>query len=185
MMKDIEKIGKAREIILNLANEIDPITGNEILQNDILRDPRIIRSFFIAGEVLDGVVKGEYSKRPKNLNFKITSEQKANISFTEGEIGVNEVARCINEQINPLISKKTTGILINRGLKRMGILSELESDYGKKRTTVNENSENYGFIEVKRNFNGREYMQVLANDIGKRFVLDNIERIMKSEESNN
>jgi hypothetical protein len=53
--------------------------------------------------------------------FVITEEQKKSIVFTEGEIGVNEISKCINMNINPLISKKVTGNTINRGLKKIGL----------------------------------------------------------------
>ena len=103
---------------------------------------------------------------------------KNKVIFTEGNIGVNEVAKCINEQINPLISKKVTGAQLNKGLKKLGILSELEED-GKKRTTTNERSKDYGFFLEKRSYDGREYDMVLINDEGKKYILDNIEEIME------
>lgn len=181
MINDIDKIGKARDIILKLANGVDPTSGTEIKDNIILSDPRIIRSFFFIGEVLNNLVKGEYTKGTKGLSFIITPEQKSNVVFTEGDIGVNEIAKCINVEINPLVSKRTAGSLINKGLKRMRILTEIEQPDGRKRTTVNDNSSIYGFVEVQKNFNGEEYMQVLVNDIGKKFILDNIEKIMQSE----
>lgn len=185
MIRDIEKIRKAREIILNLANGVDPINEIEIKTNDVLSDPRIIRCFFFIGEVLDGVAKGEYSKGTKGLKFIITPEQKANVVFTGGEIGVNEISKCINEQLNPLLSKRTAGSLINKGLKKMKILSEREDPDGKIRTTINEKSAKYGFIEVQKTFNGDEYTQVLANDLGKNFILDNIDEIMNKSSKNN
>lgn len=183
MIRDIEKIGKAKEIIQKLANGIDPTTGEEIGNDHLLSDPRMIRMFFFVSEVLDNVIRGEYSKDIKITDFVITPEQKESVVFTEGDIGVNEIAKCINKVINPLVSKKVSGALINKGLKRMGILTEIENFDGKKRTATNEISEDYGFSERLRNFEGREYMQVVANDIGKKFVLDNIEEIMSPEQS--
>ncbi len=181
MIRDIERIGKAKEIIQKLANGIDPTNGEEIKNDHILSDPRIIRMFFFVSEVLDNVIKGEYSKDIKLTDFVITPEQKESVIFTEGDIGVNEIARCINKAINPLVSKKISGLLINKGLKRMGILTEVENNDGKRRTTINEISQNYGFSEVKRSYEGREYMQVVANDMGKKFILDNIEEIMAKD----
>jgi hypothetical protein len=181
VIRDIERIGKAKEIIQKLASGIDPTNGEEIINDHILSDPRIIRMFFFVSEVLDNVIKGEYSKDIKLTDFIITPEQKESVIFTEGDIGVNEVSRCINKAINPLVSKKVSGLLINKGLKRMGILTEVENNDGKRRTTINEISQNYGFSEVKRSYEGREYMQVVANDMGKKFILDNIEEIMEKD----
>ena len=63
----------------------------------------------------------------------------------------------------------------------MGILSEIKNDDGTRRTAINETSHNYGFIEIERNYNGRKYFQVVANDIGKKFILDNIEEVLSKD----
>ena len=181
MINDIEKIRKAKDIILKLANGIDPVDGGEIKQEHILNDPRMIRCFFFVSEVLENVIVGDYSKGTKKMTkFIITDEQKNKVIFTDGEIGVNEISKCINLSINPLISKKLSGNMINRGLKRMGILTEIENEDKTRRTAINETSINYGFTEVKRSYNGREYFQVVANEEGKKFILENIEEILKT-----
>ena len=148
-----------------------------IEEGNFVNDPRLIRMFYFVAEVLDNVVKGNYS-RGKVSEFIITGEQN-DVVFTEGNIGVNEIAKCINQQINPLMSKKVSGMAINNGLKRLGILSEAIDDLGKKRTTTNEKSVDYGFQLEKRNYNGVEYYMVVIDDKGKKYILDNIEEIMK------
>lgn len=181
MINDIEKIEKAKDIIVKLANGISPVDGEEIKKDNVVNDPRMIRCFFFVSEVLENLIAGEYSKASKKRKFIINDEQKDSVIFTEGEIGVNEISKCINQKINPLISKNVTGNLINRGLKRMGILTEINNNDKSRRTSIIETSHNYGFIEIKKSYNGREYFQVVANDVGKKFVLDNIEEIMTKD----
>lgn len=177
MIKDIEKIEKARLIIQKIADGTNPINGQPVEADSFLHDSRIIRCFYFISEVLEAVVKGTYSNKKIN-DFVITDEQKNKVVFTEGNIGVNEAARCINLQLNPLMSKKVTGALLNKGLKRLGILSEAVED-GKKRTVTNEISKDYGFFSEKRSYDGREYDMVLINNEGKKYILDNIEKSMK------
>ncbi|MDI9496655.1 MAG: hypothetical protein QM227_10325 [Bacillota bacterium] len=177
MIKDIEKIEKARLIIQKIADGTNPINGQPVEADSFLHDSRIIRCFYFISEVLEAVVKGTYSNKKIN-DFVITDEQKNKVVFTEGNIGVNEAARCINLQLNPLMSKKVTGALLNKGLKRLGILSEAVED-GKKRTVTNEISKDYGFFSEKRSYDGREYDMVLINNEGKKYILDNIEKIME------
>ncbi|MDD4088249.1 MAG: hypothetical protein PHS04_03645 [Tissierellia bacterium] len=176
MINDIEKIEKAKIIIQKIADGTNPTNGLPIETESFLHDPRIIRCFYYITEVLEAVKNGTYSNT-KITDFIITNEQKNKVEFTAGNIGVNEAARCINQQINPLISKKVSGALLNKGLKRLGILSELVVD-GKKRTITNENSKDYGFFLEKRSYDGREFDMVLINDEGKKYILDNIEKIM-------
>jgi hypothetical protein len=127
MIKDIEKIEKARLIIQKIADGTNPINGQPVEADSFLHDSRITRCFYFISEVLEAVVKGTYSNKKIN-DFVITDEQKNKVVFTEGNIGVNEAARCINLQLNPLMSKKVTGAQLNKGLKRLGILSEAVED---------------------------------------------------------
>ncbi len=177
MLNDIEKIEKAKIILQKIAGGTNPISGEPIEGDNFLNDPRIIRCFYYVAEVLDNVVQGNYMKN-RISDFQITEEQKSQVIFIEGNIGVNQIAKCINQQINPLVSKRVSGVAINNGLKRMGILSETIDNEGKKRTTINENSADYGFQLERRNYNGNEYDMVVIDDRGKKYILDNIEEIM-------
>ena len=177
MLNDIEKIEKAKIILQKIAGGTNPISGEPIEGDNFLNDPRIIRCFYYVAEVLDNVVQGNYMKN-RISDFQITEEQKSQVIFIEGNIGVNQIAKCINQLINPLVSKRVSGVAINNGLKRMGILSETIDNEGKKRTTINENSADYGFQLERRNYNGNEYDMVVIDDRGKKYILDNIEEIM-------
>ena len=67
----------------------------------------------------------------------ITPEQKELIKLPDRDIGVNDFARCVNSILSGE-SKKLTGALLNRQLKKMGILSEDSMDNVKTRTIINE-----------------------------------------------
>lgn len=71
---------------------------------------------------------------------------------------------------------------MNKKLKILGILSEEKLESGKTRTIINENSINFGFETDKKTYNGSEYDMVAMNDKGKKYLLDNIESIMKAVE---
>lgn len=176
-MNETEKIEKAINVLQKIAKGIDPLTGGQISEDSFLNDPKIIRCFYFVSEVLDNVVKGAYSNR--NLtNFNITEEQRKNVVFPEGKIGVNEFSKVINKYIDPITSKKITGVELNKRLKKRGILSEVETNDGKKRTVTNDSSIKYGFESISREYNGVEYDQVVINDKGKYFLLENLEKIM-------
>ncbi|HWL22254.1 MAG TPA: hypothetical protein VNR38_00640 [Ureibacillus sp.] len=116
----------------------------------------------------------------KPITFVITEEQLANVKLPIGKIGINEFARAINKVINPQVSKKVTGQMINKKLKELGILSEIIDEDGKVNTITNENSEGYGIESITRNFNGREYQKVVYNDIGKEFLISHIQEWLMS-----
>ena len=128
---------------------------------------------------MEDVINGAYSfLGEKPTEFRISPEEKKQVSFPEGKIGVNEFSKQVNLCIDLTKSKKLTGVELNKRLKKIGILSEKTTESGKTRTITNETSVNYGFEMEKRNFNGVEYEMVLMNDNGKKYLLQNIDTIM-------
>lgn len=183
MINDYEKIEKAKIVLQKIAKGVDPLTGEMIKEDSFLNDPRIVRCFYFVTEILDKLINGAYGKSTNKLaDFVITSEQKSKVVFPDGKIGVNEFSRCVNQCIDFNASKKLSGVELNKRLKKMGILSEEGTADGKTRTVTNEKSAGYGFEMEKRTFKGAEYEMVLINDTGKKYLLDNIETIMKYEE---
>ncbi len=181
MQNEFDRIEKAKAVLEKIAKGVDPLTGVAIDGESFLNDPRIIRCFYFVGEVLDNVLNGVYSARGnKLLNFIITPEQKSQVRFSPGKIGVNEFSRNINECIDLSRSKRLTGVELNRRLRKMGILGEIPGEKGKTRTTLNGSSAEYGFETEIKSYNGVEYEAVVINDKGKRYLLDNIETIMEA-----
>jgi|GEM_PF-506622 len=172
-------IEKTVSILENLAKGLDPGTKKAVKKDHILHDPEIIRSFYFAKQVLENVKKGSYNNR-KLTEFIITPEQKTKIRLPDRKIGVNEFSRIINEHIDLHLSKRLTGVELNRQLKKLNVLSEETLEGGKKRTVTNEHSLEMGFESEKRQKNGNEYDMVVINDEGKAYLLENLEEIMKA-----
>lgn len=164
-----------KEILLAIAKGTDPINGEKISDESFLNDPQIIRCFYYTAEILEGILNGVYYKK-NNGPFQISEEQKKTVVLPEGKIGVNDFAKCINNVLD-ISSKKLTGMELNKKLKQMNILAEIKIGE-KTNTIVNDNSHKYGFEMERRSFNGREYDKVLMNDFGKKYLIDNIEKIM-------
>ncbi len=175
-----EKIIKAGEILNKMANGINPVNGAPIDGDCFLQDPRIIRCLFFGQQVLNKVVEGSINTGSRRTGqFIITAEEKSKVKFPEGNIGINQFAKCINSVIDLNRSRKITGVEINKQLKKMGILAEEPLGDGKKRTIINENSSKYGIVTEKRSHSGVEYDMVCFNDIGKKFLLDDLEKILE------
>ncbi len=175
-MQEREKIRKAKEVLLKIAHGTNPITGNEMDGEEFLNDPRIIRCFYFVADILQNVLDGRYSSK-KYAPFVITPEQKSRVKLPEGKIGVNAFSKCVNEVLD-MTGKQLTGTELNKKLKKMNILSETVNSEGKSATTINENSYKFGFELEHRSYNNREYDMVVMNDMGKKYLLDNLETIM-------
>lgn len=170
---------KAKILLQKIAKGIDPLTGEIVPEESFLNDPGVIRCFYFLIDVLDYTASGAYDKPGWRMaRFCITPEQKNKVRFVSPRTGVNEFAKCVNMCIDPCRSKKLTGVVLNKGLKRMGILGEAITADGKKRTVANEKSFDFGFETEKRVYNGIEYEMVVINEKGRKFLLDNLESIM-------
>jgi hypothetical protein len=180
MYSELGKIDKAKIVLQDIVNGVNPLSGKPIAKDNFVSDARITGCFNFITEVLDNVLNGVY-RNQKLSAFIMTEDQKSKVTFPEGKIGVNEFSRRINAQLNLGVSKKLTGVELNKRLKKMGILSEIITKEGKTRTVVNPQSAQYGLENEKRSFNGVEYDMVVISDKGKKYLLDNLEEIMAVE----
>jgi hypothetical protein len=174
-----ENMLRAREIMLKLANGKEPYTDKPFHSIDFLSEPKLIRCFFYVADVLEKASHGGIGNLPSPENFVITQEELSKVILPEGNIGVNSFCKAVNDAIDPYKSKKITGAYLNSKLKKLGILSEEKTEKGTK-TVTNKNSEEFGFINEKREYNGVEYDQVQINEKGKAYLLNNLIDIMKN-----
>jgi hypothetical protein len=181
MYFEIEKVQKARGVMQKLAEGMNPLSGEQIGKDDFLCDARMAGCFNFIAEVLESIAKHSNESQARELKFVITPEQKGKVALPEGKIGVNEFSKRVNECLNLDISKRLTGVELNKRLKKLGVLSEENLEEGRARTITNEKSTEYGFEMEKRKYNGVEYDMVLINNTGKKYLLDNLENIMAVE----
>lgn len=175
-MIEKEQILKVKEILLKMAGGIDPIHGEVISEESFLNDPNIIRSFYYTVDVLEHVVQGTLYKR-QTSTFHITQEQINKVVLPEGKIGVSDFTNCINAVLD-IQDKKVNSTDLNRRLRLMQILDESKGEDGRVKTIIGVQSHQYGFESERRSFHGHEYDKIVINDQGKRFLLENLERIM-------
>lgn len=179
-MKNLEQIKDARSIVLKIAKGIDPLTGECIEKKSFFHDPEIIRCFYFVSEMLQEL-ESPPSRPLKRQKFSITPEQKQKVILTDGKIGINEFVKCIRKTVEPEKTAGFSGVEIYKKLKALGILSEEEYEQGKKRTTTNEKSPDFGFESETRTFNGEKYKVILMNEKGKQFLLNNLEDILEEK----
>lgn len=182
MTSDLEKLMESKNVIQKLANGINPLNETPIETSCFLNDPQIIRPLFYLSNYITNEIDNKSKPRKRPTRFYITEEQISAIELPSGKIGVNNFARAVNAVIDPNQSKKLNGLMINRKLKLLGILSETIDEDGKKRTTTNDRSEGYGIESLTKLYNGQEYQQVVFNEDGKEFLLKNIVDIMNYKE---
>ncbi len=180
MNPDKEKLLRAKEIMRKMANGINPLNEELIGGDSFLHDPGMVTCLYFVQEVLDSAIESQMRTGVKKpAGFVITGEEKSRIELPQDRIGVNEFAKCVNKVLDLNRSKTLSGMEINKKLKKMGILGEEVLPDGKKRTVLTAKSLEYGLESEKRNYNGNEYEMVLFNEKGKKFLLDNLEKMLE------
>ncbi len=181
-MYDVRLIKRAKFYAEAMSQGIDPVTGEFASENDTISHERIQQCMGYIVSLLDDVLK--YGLGGDKAEFCITPAQKSKVRLSDNEIGVNDLAKRINNEIDTGFVKGVTGSKIASWLVSRGYLSE--QVYGEmkssKRTvkTLNEKSALLGLKVIdKTRHTGEVYKQIVYPPSAQRFVLDNIEEIAK------
>lgn len=183
MKVDLQKLTEAKEVLMNMANGINPLNGKMIEDSSFLNDPKIIRSLYYLITCLEAnVFQGVQQEKVKQTkNYEITQELLNKIEFPPGYMGINEFCRIVNEHINSPTSKKLTHTPIYKKLKSLGILTEEVNEEGRTRSRVTDKANNYGILEIDREYNGQPYKQIVFDNDGKEFLRRNLLKLLDIE----
>ena len=130
-MNDLEVMKRAKQYIESLAKGIDPISGNEVGENDVVNNVRVSRCLFYTAEVLQkvidngGEVQRERLKRSERAEFALTDEQSAALRPADDSLFISKVVNLINGQIDELTMKKLQAKTVNDWLMEHGLLKEI------------------------------------------------------------
>jgi hypothetical protein len=167
---------EAKQLIEKMANGVHPITNQPVDEHHFLQDPRVIRPLFLLLNHLNEP-KSNRSKAPGK--YVVSQEQLEAVEFPDQLIGINDFCNRVNEQLDPSVSKKLSGKILNGKLKKLGILSEVNSEEGKKRSVTNDTSASYGISMIERSYNGSPYQQIVFDEMGRDFLLRNLHNLLK------
>lgn len=174
---DKEKLQQAQLIIDNLANGINPIDGAALNNIDVLNNVNIIRSFFYASQVLQGLIDGAITSPKKIPNakkstFHLNENDILNFEFSKTPIPLSTMVEIMNQYVDENQMKKISFSKLAGWLISLGILKT--EDDSKKVPT--EAGEQIGLIVENRvGSYGKPYSVVLYEEKAQRFIIDNIE----------
>ena len=182
-MDDIEIMKRAKQYIESLANGIDPLTGNEIADGDIVNNVRISRCLFYTAGVLQkvidngGEIRRERQKRSGKADFALTDEQALALEPDEADLTVSKVADIINSKIDENVMRTLKAAVINRWLIQKGLLTEVTIN-GRQYKHATSAGESIGIKLIDRvSQTGVPYKQCVYSPEAQRFIFDNIDAI--------
>ena len=184
-MTELETMMRARQYIESLANGKNPLTGENVKDDDIINNIRISRCLFYVSGVLQKVIDngGEVqkvkSKRSQHEEFNLTDEQKSNLKPDKLSLSSSRITALINDQIDTEKMKKLKVTTLNSWLVSIGLLTEETTPIGKTRKIPTSDGEMLGLSETEFTDNRGSVKYVIYNTNAQQFIFDNIDSVIE------
>lgn len=184
-MTELETMMRARQYIESLANGKNPLTGENVKDDDIINNIRISRCLFYVSGVLQKVIDngGEVqkvkSKKSQREEFNLTDEQKSNLKPDKLSLSSSKITALINDQIDAEKVKKLKATTLNNWLMSIGLLTEETTPIGKTKKIPTSDGEMLGLSETEFTDNRGSVKYVIYNTNAQQFIFDNIDSVIE------
>lgn len=183
-MTELEIIVHAKKYIDSLAKGIDPLSGKELKDDDIVNNVRISRClFYVSGilqKVIDngGEVQREKLKCSERAEFSLTDEQKLRLTPEDYLQSSAKITAAINAQIDEYTMKKLKVTTLNNWLVSIGFLAEVTSGTGRTHKIPTPEGEAMGLREKEFSDQNGTHKYVAYNRSAQQFIFDNIDAVI-------
>lgn len=176
---DIKLVQHAKDYIDDLANGVNPLTKENVDDNDIVNNVKISRCLFYVSSVLNEVIENGGTKKPakaKELPFSVDSLNLDNIELSQTPVSVSVIASSINE-LKPDDMKKLKATAITNWLVDIKMLELVTiNNRNVKRPTAE--GRMIGITDEQRQGQYGSYTVVCYNEDAQRFIIDNLNVII-------
>lgn len=171
---NLDLLKHAKGYIEKLANGINPLTGENIPETDIINNIRISRCLFYVNNILGEVLSngGIYNPKIKKIPFYLSKEEINKFEYVNEDLSISKIIKRINnlKSNENMVNLKASDVC--RWLISIGLLTEIEKN-GKKIKIPTETGKNIGmYIEHRISYN-TEYDIVIYKRSMQEFIIDN------------
>ena len=182
-MTELELMQHAKDYLDKLAQGIDPLTGQEVPENDVINNVHISRCLFYVSDVLrqvieNGGIQVKTAKKSEKTPFALSFEERALYPFGDFPVTVSVIAQRLNELVDQDTMQKLKTTSITKFLLQSGLLFEEESVNGSKNKRPTEAGRQLGISTVLRTSQNGEYTAVVYSIDAQQFILDNLDAII-------
>ena len=182
-MTELEIMQHAKDYLDKLAQGIDPLTGQEVPEDDVINNVRISRCLFYVSDVLRQVIEngGIQVKTVKNSEktpFTLSLEERTRYPFDDWPVTASVIAQRLNELAASETMQKLKTTSITKFLLQSGLLFEEESVNGSKNKRPTEAGRQLGISTTQRTSQNGEYTAVVYSREAQQFILDNLDAII-------
>ena len=181
-MTELEIMRHAKDYLDKLAKGIDPLTGQEVPENDIINNVRISRCLFYVSDVLrqvieNGGIHAAPTGRAGKAPFALSLEERERYPLGNWPTTVSVIAQQLNELVDLDTMDKLKTTSITKFLLQSGLLFEEESPDGRKNKRPTEAGRQLGLSTAQRTGQNGEYTVVTYDRQAQQFILDNLDAI--------
>lgn len=182
-MTDLEIMRHAKGYLDKLAKGINPLTDQEVPENDIINNVRISRCLFYVSDVLrqvieNGGVIGAPAKRGELAPYALPFEKRGRYPFGDWPLSASQIAQRLNELVDLETMQKLKITSITKFLLQSGLLFEEEGPGGNKNKRPTEAGRKLGISTAQRTGQNGEYTAVIYDRQAQQFILDNLDAII-------
>ena len=182
-MTELEIMQHAKDYLDQLAQGIDPLTGQEAPEDDVINNVRISRCLFYVSDVLRQVIEngGIHFKTVKNSEktpFTLSFEERGRYPFGDFPVTVSGIVQQLNELVDPETMQKLKTTSITKFLLQSGLLLEEDGLSGHKNKRPTETGRQLGISTAQRMSQNGEYTAVVYSREAQQFILDNLDAII-------
>lgn len=158
---------------------IDPISGEEFPEDEVLNNVLLCRAFSFASSVLEEVIRNgcKVGKKTPTMDFRITDEQRRNIVISENAVTVSVIVSRINKVLDEGVKCIATP-RVTQWLEMQGLLSSVDMGDGRRNRIATDEGEKLGIETVETEFQGRTIKKNLYNLNAQAFIIANLSEIM-------
>jgi hypothetical protein len=185
-MNDLDIMKRAQSYIESMAKGINPLTGEELPDADIVNNVRISRCLFYVSDVLKKVIDngGEVQKNSagkiRNKDkapFALTDEQSKELEPDRKALSLSKTVSMINALIDDNVMQKLKRGVVSEWLYQRGFLKEITIN---GRNYLNPTAEGEAAGIYLGNYNtpeGNTVKMCLYSPEAQQFIFDNIDVI--------
>ena len=179
-MTELETMQRAKMYMDQLAQGIDPISGQEVPQDSVLNNLRLARCFFYVSGVLDQVIRnGGQVSTARKAEFSITPEQLAQVQIAPHPIRITEFADTLLQAVDSKTMKRLSAVKITNWLTQKGFMTKESTPDGKNRRVPTDLGRKLGMTTQLRQSPDGEYLAIYYDSDAQRFLLDNLHAILQ------
>lgn len=179
-MTELETIARAQMYLEKLANGVNPLTGQEVPEKDVINEIRIARCLFYTSGILKRIVenKGKFKvEMPDRKPFSISPEQLARFEYADYGLSITEIVKRINALIDTVYTKELKSKMVLEWLVEVGMLSNIiVNDKTRRRPTSQ--GEALGIFTEERFGQYGTYEGVFYSNKAQHFIIDNFDSII-------